>query len=148
MSELNTAEVAALSAGAAPAAPATTPRARRTKEELIAVYKAKIAALENGTATVREPKAPKVEFVPVVDQVYDFYFGRGDNRAVLRGKVLGIREPGEGEKGGRIAKVMVGEGYDADIKGVFLSAFIDPAKAEAEVDTDAALDLPDGDDQE
>ena len=107
---------------------------------------AKIEALKNGTATPREPKEVKEEFVPTVGEVYSFYFGRGDNRVLKTGRVLGIRTPGEGEKGGRIAKVMVGEGYEADIVGVFLSAFVDPAKT---LETALEVDVqPDGDDQE
>ena len=136
--DLNT-EVAAVETTAV-----ATPRVRRTRKEMIAVLEAKLAKLR-AEPEAKEPKAKKVkeEYVPAVGDKVDFYFGRGDNRAVQSGVVLGIREPGEGEKGGRIVKVMVGEGYDADIKGVFLSALIVPPAVEvpvAAIDEDVAED--------
>jgi len=60
-------------------------------------------------------------FDPKVGDVVVYRFGRGENTQNYVGKVLGIRAPAEGEKGGTIAKVLTGEGYDAEVRGVFLS---------------------------
>lgn len=100
-----------------------------TKTARIASLESKIAALQAKLEEVRalpDAAAPAEEFIPVTGAVYDFKFGRGDSATILRGTCLGVREPAEGEKGGRIAKFLVGEGYNADIKGVFLSAVIKP----------------------
>lgn len=113
------ADAAADSVAAAPAK-----KARRTKEQMIADLLAKVEALRN--APESSVKEEKEDFVPVTGEVYSFRFGRGENVAVLSGKCLGVRTPPEGEKGGRIAKFLVGEGYDSDIKGVFLSAILPP----------------------
>ena len=114
---------AAANLEAAAAATATlAKKARRTKEQMIADLLAKVELLRNSPeASVKEEKE---DFVPVTGEVYSFRFGRGENVAVLTGKCLGVRTPPEGEKGGRIAKFLVGEGYDSDIKGVFLSAIL------------------------
>lgn len=92
------------------------------------------------------------DFDPKDGDVVVYRFGRGENTQNYVGKVLGIRAPAAGEKGGTIAKVITGEGYDAEVRGVFLSKIIRLATeeeaasgvtAQAEVAPDAvAEDAP------
>ena len=119
----------------------------------IAALEAKIATLQAKIVELRE-KGDVSEFTAKVGDKVVYLFGRGENVQEYEGYVLGIRTPAEGEKGGTIAKVITGEGYDAEVRGVFLSKIlrlaahwsrVDPAPV-AQVDeagqpeADAALD--------
>ena len=107
----------------------------------IAALTAKIAALQvNLTELIAKGDAG--DFTAKVGDEVVYLFSRGENVQEYTGKVLGIRTPAEGEKGGTIAKIITGEGYDAEVRGVFVSKILrlasDPAPAVGEVAADGA----------
>lgn len=114
----------------------------------IAALNARIATLQAKVAELIE-KGDAGDFVAQVGDEVVYLFGRGENVQEYTGKVLGIRAPAEGEKGGTIAKIISGEGYDAEVRGVFVSKILrlasDPAPVQGDVVAGDAAE-PDGDD--
>jgi len=102
----------------------------------IAALNARIATLQAKVAELIE-KGDAGDFVAQVGDEVVYLFGRGENVQEYTGKVLGIRAPAEGEKGGTIAKIISGEGYDAEVRGVFVSKILrlasDPAPVQGDV---------------
>jgi len=114
----------------------------------IAALNARIATLQAKVAELIE-KGDAGDFVAKVGDEVVYLFGRGENVQEYTGKVLGIRAPAEGEKGGTIAKIISGEGYDAEVRGVFVSKILrlasDPAPVQGHLFAADEAE-PDGDD--
>jgi hypothetical protein len=116
--------------GAAPGNPEQeAPKVKKTRAERAAALREKAAALlakavklETTTDDVEDDDKPALQYS--AGDTVAFLFGRGDNQVELSGKVLGIRVPQAGEKGGTVVKILTGEGYDQDIKGVFPSKIL------------------------
>ena len=105
-----------------------TPKVRvhKTRAERAAACRVKAAALiekaiklETTDEEVDDEEKPALQYA--AGDTIAFLFGRGDKQVEREGKITGIRVPAEGEKGGTVVKVLVGEGYDAEICGVFPS---------------------------
>jgi hypothetical protein len=101
-------------------------RVHKTRAERAAACRVKAAALiekaiklETTDEEVDDEEKPALQYS--AGDTIAFLFGRGDKQVEREGKITGIRVPAEGEKGGTVVKVLVGEGYDAEICGVFPS---------------------------
>jgi len=108
---------------------ADAPKVKKTRAERAAALREKAAALiakavklETTTEEVDDDEKPALQYA--AGDTVVFLFGRGENQVELSGKVLGIRVPQAGEKGGTVVKILTGEGYDQDIKGVFPSKIL------------------------
>lgn len=99
----------------------------------------KIAELEAKIATRGAGSSDDDVVDLIVGDEYVFMFGRGESKTERTGKLIGTRVPPEGQKGGTIAKFIIGEGYDSEVVGVFPSAVLrntkDPAPEASEVST-------------
>lgn len=113
----------------------------------IAALNARIATLQAKVAEL-ELKGDAGDFVAKVGDEVVYLFGRGENVQEYTGKVLGIRAPAEGEKGGTIAKIISGEGYDAEVRGVFVSKILRLASYAPIQPVALRFWVPDGDEAE
>lgn len=116
----------------------------------LAALRARVAALQVKIAEL-EAKGEAGDFIAKQGDVVVYLFGRGENVQEYTGTVLGVRQPAEGEKGGTIVKIITGEGYDAEVRGVFMSKVLrlasDPAPEVGDVAAtgdDADLELGEG----
>lgn len=102
------------------------PKTPKTRAERAAICRAKAEALlakavklETTDDDVDDEDKPALQYA--AGDTIAFLFGRGDKQVEREGKITGIRVPAAGDKGGTVVKVLVGEGYDAEICGVFPS---------------------------
>ena len=90
----------------------------------IAKLQTKLAeAIAAGESTITADKLPAGAAVT-------FNFGKGEDKKVLAGSVLGVVVPAEGQKGGTLVRILTGEGVNTRVVSVFLSAIVTYPKAE------------------
>jgi len=84
----------------------------------LAALRAQLAVLTAKITETEAAAANEVDFgLAVPGAVIEFNFGKGEKATVLTGSILGLNTP---EKGAAQAKVAVGEGFNADIKTIYL----------------------------
>jgi hypothetical protein len=99
----------------------------------VTALKAKIATLQTELAAAELAAANEVDPSKVVAGAsVDFNYGKAPNVKTLTGLVLGVKVPGEGEKGGQQARVAVGQGFDAQTVTIYVASVtkVHPAVAD------------------